>query len=47
MSKFTPEEIAYLQSQHYGRLATVSQNGEGKDDGQGFLSNTPIIQGSL
>jgi pyridoxamine 5'-phosphate oxidase family protein len=28
MSKFTPEEIAYLQSQRLGRLATVSQNGE-------------------
>ena len=28
MGKFTPEEIAYLQSQHYGRLATVSQHGE-------------------
>src|ERR1051326_8442201 len=28
MSKFTPEEIAYLQSQRLGRLATVSQDGE-------------------
>jgi pyridoxamine 5'-phosphate oxidase family protein len=28
MSKFTPEEIAYLQSQRLGRLATVSQTGE-------------------
>lgn len=28
MSKFTPEEIAYLQSQRLGRLATVSQQGE-------------------
>jgi pyridoxamine 5'-phosphate oxidase family protein len=28
MSKFTPEEIAYLQSQRLGRLATVSENGE-------------------
>lgn len=28
MGKFTPEEIAYLQSQRFGRLATVSQNGE-------------------
>src|SRR6266496_4975315 len=28
MGKFTPEEIAYLQSQHFGRLATISQNGE-------------------
>ena len=28
MSKFPPEEIAYLQSKRYGRLATVSQNGE-------------------
>jgi pyridoxamine 5'-phosphate oxidase family protein len=28
MSTFTPEEIAYLQSQRYGRLATVSQAGE-------------------
>jgi pyridoxamine 5'-phosphate oxidase family protein len=28
MSKFTPEEIAYLRSQRYGRLATVSQTGE-------------------
>src|SRR6266702_1223481 len=28
MGKFTPEEIAYLQSQRYGRLATVDQSGE-------------------
>ena len=28
MSKFTPEELAYLQSQRLGRLATVSQTGE-------------------
>ncbi len=28
MSKFTTEEIAYLQSQRLGRLATVSQTGE-------------------
>lgn len=28
MSKFTPEEIAYLQSQRLGRLATVSVKGE-------------------
>ena len=28
MSKFTPEEIAYLQSQRLGRLATVSEQGE-------------------
>jgi pyridoxamine 5'-phosphate oxidase family protein len=28
MSKFTPEEVAYLQSQRYGRLATVDQKGE-------------------
>ena len=28
MSKFTPEEIAYLQSQRLGRLATVSERGE-------------------
>lgn len=28
MGKFTPQEISYLQSQRYGRLATVSQNGE-------------------
>ena len=28
MSNFTPEEIAYLQSQHLGRLATVSENGD-------------------
>jgi pyridoxamine 5'-phosphate oxidase family protein len=28
MSKFTPQEIAYLQSQRLGRLATVSTNGE-------------------
>ncbi len=28
MSKFTPEEIAYLQSQRLGRLATVSADGE-------------------
>jgi pyridoxamine 5'-phosphate oxidase family protein len=28
MSKFTPQEIAYLQSQRFGRLATVSASGE-------------------
>lgn len=28
MSKFTPEEIAYFQSQRFGRLATVSEKGE-------------------
>lgn len=28
MSKFTPQEIAYLQSQRLGRLATVSEMGE-------------------
>jgi PPOX class F420-dependent enzyme/OxyR family protein len=28
MSKFTPEEIAYLQSQRYGRLATIGPTGE-------------------
>ena len=28
MSKSTPEEIAYLQSQRLGRLATVSEKGE-------------------
>jgi pyridoxamine 5'-phosphate oxidase family protein len=28
MSKFTEEEIAYLQSQRLGRLATVSKTGE-------------------
>ena len=28
MSKFTPEETAYLQSQRFGRLATVSPTGE-------------------
>src|SRR6266702_2547518 len=28
MGKFTPEEIAYVQSQRFGRLATVSQDGE-------------------
>ena len=28
MSRFTPEEIAYLQSQRLGRLATVSATGE-------------------
>jgi len=28
MSKFTIEEIAYLQSQRLGRLATVSEQGE-------------------
>jgi pyridoxamine 5'-phosphate oxidase family protein len=28
MSKFTEQEIAYLQSQRLGRLATVSENGE-------------------
>jgi pyridoxamine 5'-phosphate oxidase family protein len=28
MGRFTHEEIAYLQSQRFGRLATISQNGE-------------------
>lgn len=28
MSKFTPEEIAYLQSQRLGRLATVNEQGD-------------------
>jgi len=28
MSKFTPEEISYLQSQRLGRLATVSEQDE-------------------
>ena len=28
MGKFTSEEIAYVQSQRFGRLATVSQHGE-------------------
>ena len=28
MSKFTPEEISYLQNQRLGRLATVSVKGE-------------------
>ena len=28
MSKFTPEEIAYLQSQRLGRLATIGANGD-------------------
>lgn len=28
MSKFTPEEIAYLQSQRLGRLATIGKDGE-------------------
>ena len=28
MSKFTPEELAYFQSQRFGRLATVSEKGE-------------------
>ncbi len=28
MSKFTPDEIAYLNSQRLGRLATVSKTGE-------------------
>ncbi len=28
MSAFTPAEIAYLQSQHLGRIATVGANGQ-------------------
>ena len=28
MSRFTPEEIAYLQSQRLGRLATIGANGD-------------------
>jgi pyridoxamine 5'-phosphate oxidase family protein len=28
MGRFTPEEIAYLQSQRLGRLATVNEKGD-------------------
>jgi pyridoxamine 5'-phosphate oxidase family protein len=28
MSRFTPDEIAYLQSQRLGRLATISEHGD-------------------
>jgi pyridoxamine 5'-phosphate oxidase family protein len=28
MSRFTPEEIEYLQSQRLGRMATVNEKGD-------------------
>ncbi|SRR5579871_1970172 len=40
MSKFTPEEIAYLKSQRLGRLATVSENGEPHVVPVGFRYNS-------
>lgn len=39
MSNFTPEEIAYLQSQRLGRLATVGANGQPHVVPTGFRYN--------
>lgn len=40
MSNFTPEEIAYLQSQRLGRLATVGPNGQPHVVPVGFRYNS-------
>lgn len=42
MSHFTPEEIAYLQSQPLGRLATVNERGEPHVTPVGFLYNPTL-----
>src|SRR5579862_1909469 len=39
MSHFTPQEIAYLQSQPVGRLATVNERGEPHVTPVGFIYN--------
>ncbi len=42
MSHFTPQEIAYLQSQPLGRLATVNKGGEPHVTPVGFLYNPTL-----
>jgi pyridoxamine 5'-phosphate oxidase family protein len=42
MSRFTPEEIAYLQSQLLGRLATVGANGDPHVVPVGFRYNPDL-----
>ena len=42
MSRFTPEEIAYLQSQLLGRLATVGANGDPHVVPVGFRYNPEL-----
>ena len=41
MSSFTPDEIAYLQSQRLGRLATVGPDGQPHVVPVGFRYNQP------
>ncbi len=42
MSVFTPEEIAYLQSQRFGRLATVDPQGQPQNAPVGFYYNPAL-----
>ncbi|QBD78980.1 PPOX class F420-dependent oxidoreductase [Ktedonosporobacter rubrisoli] len=42
MSKFTEAELAYLKSQHLGRLATVNQRGEPENKPVGFRYNPEL-----
>src|SRR2546421_9155874 len=42
MSKFTPAEIEYLQSQHLGRLATVNEKGDPHVVPVGFRYNAEL-----
>jgi pyridoxamine 5'-phosphate oxidase family protein len=42
VSNFTPEEIAYLQSQRLGRLATVGQDGQPHVVPVGFRYNAEL-----
>ena len=42
MSKFTEAELAYLQSQRLGRLATVNQRGEPQVAAVGFRYNPEL-----
>jgi pyridoxamine 5'-phosphate oxidase family protein len=42
MSKFTQAELAYLQSQRLGRLATVNERGEPQVAAVGFRYNPAI-----
>lgn len=42
MSHFTPQEIAYLQGQRVGRLATVNEKGEPHIAPVGFMYNPAL-----
>jgi pyridoxamine 5'-phosphate oxidase family protein len=42
LSKFTEAELAYLQSQRLGRLATVNKNGEPQVAPVGFRYNAEL-----